>query len=313
MRPSTLIFFSTGEIAIPLFEQLLKDSRFKILGLVSQPDRSAGRSMEIQVHPIKKLAQEHRIPVYQPEKLSKDIELLKELTQERPDFILTFSYGQILSEAWLELPSIAPLNVHPSLLPKYRGPTPLQSALLYGDTKTGVTLMKMSKGMDEGAIAAQFEIPIDETMTAETLYAAAAKLAAQKLPGAILEIAEKGQQAFTEQDASKATYCAMIERENGRVDFNKSVTEIYNMYRAYTPWPGVFTDYQGKRLKLLNIEKASRTLKVGEVACDKDELLIGCKDGSLKVTTLQLEGKKALDAKTFSLGQPEFCSSVLPS
>ncbi len=313
MLPSTLIFFSTGEIAIPLFQNLLQDPRFKILGLVLQPDRSSGRSLEVQVHPIKQIALENNISVYQPEKLSKDLELLASLKKDRPDFILTFSYGQILSESWLELPRIAPLNVHPSLLPKYRGPTPLQSALLHGEVETGVTLMKMSKGMDEGPIAAQYKLRIEPTMTSELLYKAAAELSAKQLPDAILDVAAKGDAAFINQDESKASYCSMIEREDGRVDFNHTADEIYNQFRAFTPWPGIFTEYKGKRLKMLEIEKSEKSLRPGEVSCEKSSVFIGCKDGSLKINSLQLEGKKTMDVKSFNLGQPDFCSTVLPS
>lgn len=306
MQPCTLIFFSTGEISIPLFEALSVDKRFKILGLICQPDRG-------EVRAIKKLAEASGIPVYQPEKLSKDEALLQKLSEERPDFLLTFSYGQILSEKWLNLAHIAPLNVHPSLLPKYRGPTPPQAALLNGDEVSGLSLIKMTKGMDEGPIAFQEKISIPSDMTCDKLFEAFAKLAAEKIPDAVLEVMEKRDAAFTEQDESQASYCKMTNREDGRIDFNESAEKIFNRFRAYSPWPGIFTTYEGKRLKLLDIEKSELSINVGKVIFRDSEVLIGTSKGSLKLKSVQLEGKKAVTIEAFLLGQPKFCDAQLPS
>ncbi|MEK6900538.1 MAG: methionyl-tRNA formyltransferase [Nanoarchaeota archaeon] len=211
MMPCTLIFFSTGEISIPLFQILLEDSRFKILGLVCQPDRGEERA-------IKKLAEASGIPISQPEKLSKADELFETLSIVRPDFLLTFSYGQILTEKWLGLALIAPLNVHPSLLPKYRGPTPAQAALLNGDTESGLSLIKMTKGMDEGPIAFQEKMRIEAGTTCDELFTQFAELAAKKIPDAILRVAEKGDATFKDQDSAQASYCKMTNREDGRID-----------------------------------------------------------------------------------------------
>lgn len=306
MQPCTLIFFSTGEISIPLFQTLSEDPRFKLLGLVCQPDRGEERA-------IKKMALAKGIPVYQPEKLSKDEDLLAKLSEERPDFLLTFSYGQILNEKWLNLPLIAPLNVHPSLLPKYRGPTPPQAALLNGDEESGLSLIKMTKGMDEGPIVFQEKINIAPGTNAEQLFKQFAELAAKKIPDAVLEVAEKREAIFKEQDASLATYCKMTNREDGRIDFNEGAEKIMNRFRAYTPWPGIFTTYEGKRLKILEVELSDESLAPGKVRCEKDRILLGTSKAALQVNLLQLEGKKALDAKTFILGQPKFCETQLPS
>ncbi|MFA4814570.1 MAG: methionyl-tRNA formyltransferase [Candidatus Gracilibacteria bacterium] len=312
MQPYTLIFFSTGEISIPLFEKLLVDSRFKILGLVCQPDRSSGRDLEIQEKAIKKLALNASVAIYQPEKLSIETALLDQFEANPPDFLLSFSYGQILSEDWLALPKIAPLNVHPSLLPKFRGPTPIQSAILNGETESGITLMKMSKGMDEGPIAFQFKIKIPAHVSSALLFDDFAQMAAEKIPDAIAQVAE-GVAVFKEQDTGAATVCKLIEREDGRIDFKESAQKIMNQFRAYTPWPGIFATYQGKRLKLLDIEIADEALEPGKVHCTKHEILIGTSDGALKVKLLQLEGKTVLHPEAFIAGQPDFCQSSLPS
>lgn len=306
MEPRTLIFFSTGEISIPLFQSLLNDARFKVMGLVCQPDRGEPRA-------IKRLALEQGLPVYQPEKLSKDTELLESLKKNPPDFILTFSYGQILNDAWLGLPLVAPLNVHPSLLPKYRGPTPIQAALLNGDAESGLSLIKMTKGMDEGPIAFQEKMTIAPHSTSTLLFDAFARLAAEKIPDALMSLAEQGDGIFKEQDHALATYCKMTEREDGRINFQEPAHQIMNRFRAYTPWPGLFTTYLGKRLKILDLELTNDALEPGKVHCEKHSILVGTSDGSLKLKSLQLEGKTVLHPEAFILGQPAFCSSVLPS
>lgn len=313
MQPYTLIFFSTGEISIPLFEKLLADGRFKILGLVCQPDRSSGRSLEVEEKAIKKFALNAGVPVFQPERLSKDGAMLEEFKKNPPDFLLTFSYGQILSEDWLALPKLAPLNVHPSLLPKYRGPTPIQTAILDGETESGLTLMKMGKGMDDGPIAFQFKMKIPAHMSSALLFDEFAQLAAEKIPDAVVLVAEQGESVFKEQDASGVTICKLIEREDGRIDFKESAQKILNRFRAYTPWPGLFTSYQGKRVKFLDIEVTGDDLEPGKVHCNKHEILIGTSDGSLKVKLLQMEGKTTLHPEAFIAGQPELCQSSLPS
>lgn len=313
MQPYTLIFFSTGEISIPLFKKLLTDGRFKITGLVCQPDRASGRNLEVEEKAIKKFALNAGVPVFQPERLSKDGAMLEEFKKNPPDFLLTFSYGQILSEDWLALPKLAPLNVHPSLLPKYRGPTPIQAAILDGETESGLTLMKMGKGMDDGPIAFQFKMKIPPHMSSALLFDEFAQLAAEKIPNAVVQVAEQGDPIFKEQDSSSVTICKLIEREDGRIDFKESAQKILNRFRAYTPWPGLFTTYLGKRVKFLDIEVTGDALEPGKVHCYKHEILIGTSDGSLKVKLLQMEGKTALHPEAFIAGQPEFCQSSLPS
>lgn len=167
--------------------------------------------------------------------------------------------------------------------------------------------------MDEGPIAFQEKINIAPGTNAEELFNQFAELAAEKIPDAVLEVAAKGDAIFKEQDASLATYCKMTNREDGRIDFNESADKIMNRFRAYTPWPGIFTTYEGKRLKILDVELSEENVAPGKVLCDKNGILLGTAERALQVNSLQLEGKKALDAKTFILGQPKFCESQLPS
>lgn len=313
MKRHTLIFFSSSPIAIPLFEALLKDPRFKILALICQPDKMAGRNMEISIPKIKTLAINAGIPVHQAENLSQAVELLNELKKNPPEILLSFSYGQFLNENWLKLPSFAPLNIHPSLLPLYRGPTPIQSAILNGDCETGISLIKMEKGMDDGDLAFQEKMSILANQNSELLFEAVAKRACEIIPEALIALFQKGESAFIPQDSGKASICKLITRENGFIDFQKPASSILNQLRAYTPWPGVYTTYKGKRLKLLDFSVKDMAIEPGKVFCEKNRIFIGSSDSALDINLLQLEGKSALKPEAFIAGQPQFHGSQLPS
>lgn len=313
MNPHTLIFFSSSPIAIPLFEALLADARFSIIALVCQPDKAAGRQLEVAVPEIKKRALHAGIPVYQPEILSQDADLLNKLQKNPPEILLTFSYGQFLSEAWLALPVFAPLNIHPSLLPRYRGPTPIQTAILNGDKETGITMMKMGKGMDDGPIAFQEKISIEPHQSSSLLFEAIAQRCAHIIPDALDGILRQGASVFVEQDASKATLCKLIKREDGLIDFKESAKTLFNRFKAYTPWPGLYTTYQGKRLKILDFSVSPLALEPGVVRYEDHHLFIGTSDGALDIHLLQMEGKSTLHPEAFMAGHPSFHGASLPS
>ena len=310
--PYTVVFFSSSEIALPLLNAIHSDSHFKISGLICQPDKPAGRGGELRPPEMKHAALKLEIPVYQPEKLSLDTELFSRFQDDLPDFFLTFAYGQLIPVSWLALPRIAPLNVHPSLLPHYRGPSPIQTALLNGDKETGVTLMKMVKEMDAGPIAGQVHYTIPEHSTSSTLFDDLGRETAGFVPDLIAKIAEDPS-LWVEQNANEITMTKKIEKDDGRIDFKKSAQEIFRQFRAYTPWPGIFTTYQGKRLKLSELEPCDEVLEPGKIRCDKHNLLIGTSDGALRVKQVQLEGKNVLYVDQFMIGQAEFCSASLPS
>lgn len=306
--PISLLFFSSAEISLPLFEALIKDERFEVKALFCQPDKPAGRNLQLQSPPTKVLAENCGIPVHQPVKLSEAPELL---SLYEVDFLLTFAYGQILNETWLNLPKVAPLNIHTSLLPKYRGASPIQSAILNGDRSSGYSLMKMVKAMDAGPVAFTHEIEIDENMTAGELHDRMAIEAAAHVPDQIVQL--KSAPHFIEQDESKLSFCHKIDREAGELDFNKGTDELYARFKAYHPWPGAWTRFQGKRLKLLTLKPHLKKLTPGVVAWENDQLLIGTADGALEISELQLEGKRRLSAKDFLSGQSDFAEAVLPS
>lgn len=311
--PYTLIFFSSSQIALPVFEVLAKDARFKILGLFSQPKRASGRGLEEKESAIKQKALKLGIPVFQPEKLAQDMPLLGRFKKDRPDLLLSFAYGQWISEAWLTLPKIAALNVHPSLLPKYRGPSPLQAAIWNGDSETGISLMKMVKEMDAGPIAAQIKLPLTKHTTTNLLAEEVASKTAEWLPDCLVNVAEQGDAIFKAQDETQVSFCQKIEKKDGELNFKKSAEELHRQFRATISWPGVYTFFEGQRLKIVDMEIGSEALEPGRVKCEKHCILIGTADGSLQVKQLQLEGKKSLHADQFILGQKNFCSTFLPS
>lgn len=307
-----VLFLSSSEISSALLEALQNNLDFEITGVICQPDKPVGRKKFIHKPAPKNHAEKHKIPCFQPQNLSKDLELLEKMRKDPPDFLLTFSYGQILSTDWLELPKIAALNVHPSLLPKYRGATPIQSAILHGDTETGISLMEMVKKMDAGAIYAQMKLPISHPVTSGLLFDEIATHAAEWVPHQLAAIAE-GTLKATPQDDSLATYTKKITKQDGFVDFKDSAHNIHNKFHAYTPWPGVWTTFKGLRVKLLDIIVSDEVLAPGVVSFKEGELHIGTSDGSIKVKQLQLEGKQSMHASQFISGQPEFSSSDLPS
>lgn len=312
MTSYSVLFLSSSEISLPLLEALQKDPEFEIVGLICQPDRPVGRQQFVQKPAPKLHAERYGIPCYQPEKLSLESSLLADLQNHPPDFLLTFSYGQILSEPWLKLPRLEALNVHPSLLPKYRGATPIQSAILNGDAVTGISLMRMLKKMDAGAIFSQMSFPLTHPISSKLLFDDIALRAAQWVPDQLKALAQ-GKLQPKEQDESLASYTHKIKKEDGFVDFTQSAAQIHHRFNAFTPWPGLWTKYKGLRLKFLDLETADVPLPPGKVQFEKGALFIGTSDGALKIKQLQLEGKQAMHASQFLIGQPEFSSTDLPS
>jgi len=304
----SLLFFSSADISIPLLKQFLKDERFDVKAVFCQPDKPAGRKLELKAPIPKLLAQEEGIPVHQPVKLKDADELL---ARYEVDYLVTFAYGQIMPQSWLNLPRIAALNVHTSLLPKYRGASPIQSAILNGDPMSGYSLMKMVKAMDAGPVSHQVSTPLTKESTAGELHDTLAQLAAENVPDQIIEMG--GAPVFFEQDESKVSFCGKISREDGYLDFTGSAEENYRKFKAYMPWPGVWTKYRGKRLKLHDLALSDVEIPRSQVRLVEAKVLVGCEGGSLELVTVQPEGKRPMPAKDFVLGQSEFASAQLPS
>ncbi len=296
MEKSSLVFFGTHDFAKTILQSLI-DAGCVVELVVTQPDRPVGRKQEMQKPATKILAEQYGIPVFQPEKLKdQKIEI-----SEDCQFAVCAQYGAIIPQSVLDLFPKGIINVHTSLLPKYRGASPIQSALRDGETQTGVTIMKMDKGMDTGAILSQSTIEIFPDETYPQLDARMAEIGATLL-NTTLPLYLSGSLIPEEQDHTQATGCKMISREDGKIDWNKTTAEIYNMYRAYTPWPGIWTMWGDKRLKLLAIKPSERKNSPGKAVVDGSRLFIGTGDSSVEIEQIQLEGKSVMSVEEFVRG-----------
>jgi len=291
-----IVFFGTEKFGKGVLESLMNDSDFEIVAVFTQPDKPVGRKQEIQMSPVKLLAQEKNIPLYQPESL-KDYEM----PNLGADINIVCQYGIIIPQTILDSAKHGSINIHTSLLPKYRGASPIQSAILNGEKETGITIMLMDSKMDHGPILAQEKIviaPDDNYLTlSEKMLPVACTLLNKTLKKYLI-----GKTVPQEQDHIKATYCKMFTRENGKADFNKSAQEIYNQFRGLYVWPGIFTFWKDKRIKLLNIKPVEKNLEPGKFVTENGRLFIGCAEGAIEVFKLQPEGKSPMTAEAFANG-----------
>ncbi|PIR78151.1 MAG: methionyl-tRNA formyltransferase [Candidatus Magasanikbacteria bacterium CG10_big_fil_rev_8_21_14_0_10_36_16] len=291
-----IVFFGTHSFASVILQSLINDKRFEIEKVITQPDKPVGRKQILQKSPVKILAEEHGLEIEQPENL-KNYEL-KTLNSE---LFIVAQYGLLIPESILNIPKFGTINTHTSLLPKYRGASPIQSAIFNGDTKTGVTIMLMDKGMDSGPILSQKTVKVLPDETYIELDAKMAQIASQLLLDTIPKYID-GEIKPQIQDEAEVTFCKKLDRDDGKIDWKKSTTEIYNQYRAFTPWPGVWTTWNNKRLKFLAIKPTDKKIEAGQVQIENDTIYIGTAQSSLEILELQLEGKPAISSKVFING-----------
>lgn len=290
--------------AVPTLEALVRAGHTVSL-VVTQPDRPKGRGMELALSPVKQKALELHLPIAQPEKVKANEDFRAQLEQINPDCIIVVGYGRIIPRWMLDLPKFGNINLHASLLPKYRGAAPIQWAIASGETITGNTTMLLNEGLDTGDILLQQEMPIPSDATSVTLAPPLAAMGAD-LVLTTLDRLECGTLKPTPQDHSRHTLAPILAKEDARVDWNRRAAEIYNRMRGFQPWPGAFTTFRGKQLTL----HALRPLPAGETApgtgaisIDSDRLVIGCGDRTaIEVLELQLEGKKRMSASDFLNG-----------
>ncbi|HSC33787.1 MAG TPA: methionyl-tRNA formyltransferase [Thermodesulfobacteriota bacterium] len=296
-----IVFMGTPEFAVPSLKALA-ESRDEVAALVAQPDKPKGRGLKPAPPPTKIVAEQFGIPVLQPSGIRTE-EFLKELAALNPDLICVAAYGKILPKAVLELPRFGCLNVHASLLPKYRGAAPVNWAIARGEKVTGITIMEMDEGMDTGDILLTREIPIDYDDTGETLTEKLSLAGAELLLQAIAEL-KKGYLQPLKQDETAATYAPMLKKKDGRVDWRKPAGEIRNQIRGMLPWPGAYTYSNGKMIKIYKAAVAEGEGKQGEVVdAPQGVLRVMTGEGALDILELQLEGGKRLDAKAFLSGR----------
>lgn len=297
----TLVFCGTPAFAVPTLEQLVQ-AGFAVPLVVTQPDRPKGRGMELALSPVKQRAVQLRLPVSQPDKIKNNDEFREQLAAIKPDAIIVVGYGRIIPPWMLDLPPLGNLNLHGSLLPKYRGAAPIQWAIARGESVTGVTTMRIDTGLDTGDILLQQEIAIAQDDTAESLAPRMAVAGADLIVETM-----RGVQAGTirsrPQDHSIATQAPILKKEDGRIDFHLTALKILNRLRGFQPWPGSYTSFRGKNLHIWSARAMARTLAEGEIAGDGGRLIVGCGAGSaLELLEVQMEGKKRLPAADFVHG-----------
>ncbi len=298
-----IVFIGTPEFAIPSLQNLIESDE-EIIAVITQPDRPKGRSRKIAPPPVKELALRHNLFLLQPEDANSH-QTIAALRQLKPDLIAVVAYGQILSSKILEIPRCGCINVHASLLPKYRGAAPIQWAIIKGEKTTGVTTMLMDEGMDTGDILLQKSISIEDSDTAATLHDKLAVIGGNLLIETITGL-KKGKLVPIPQDNSKASYAPMLTKEDGKIDWTGTAEDIHNRIRGTYPWPGAYTFFNGKRVKILGSEVWD-TKKHGDTpgrvwGILKDGFIVECGKGRLLITQIQPSGRKAMRTSDFVNG-----------
>jgi methionyl-tRNA formyltransferase len=297
----TLVFCGTPAFALPTLEKLVA-AGFAIPLVVTQPDRPKGRGMELRPSPVKQRAEQLGLQVSQPEQIRNNQEFRAQLAGSKPDAIIVVGYGRIIPQWMIDLPRLGNLNLHASLLPKYRGAAPIQWAIARGESVTGVTTMRIDAGLDTGDILLQKEVPISPEDTAQTLAPRMAALGAD-LVAETLRGLQAGAIDPRPQDPAHATLAPMLKKEDGRIDFHLSAREIVNRLRGFQPWPGAYTSFRGKNLHVWAAQPVPRILQEGEMVVEGGDFLVGCGGGSaLQLLEVQMEGKKRMPVSDFVHG-----------
>ena len=308
-----VVFMGTPEFAVPPLEQLVAN-RFQVGGVYTRPDKLSGRGLHAAAPPLKRAALSLELPVFQPDSL-KDGATITELAALRPDVIVVAAYGQILPPAVLDIPRHGALNIHPSLLPRYRGPAPVAAAILAGGRFTGLSVMLMEPGLDCGPILSQAQVAIADTDTTATLTDKLSEVAAHMIQEVLIGWS-RGELTPRPQDEARASYFGAISKEDGEIDWRLPAPDIWRRVRAYYPWPGGFTRWRGKRLRIIAATPLSRVAadEAGRVVV-LDEAAFGVQtgEGVLGVLGVQLEGKREMTSEEFLRGQRDFIGAVLPS
>jgi methionyl-tRNA formyltransferase len=296
-----LVFCGTPHFAVPTLEKLVQ-ARFRIHLILTQPDRPKGRGLELVPSPIKQSATQLRLPIYQPEKIKQNEELRAKLQEIAPDAIIVVGYGRIIPPWMLQLSKFGNINLHASLLPKYRGAAPIQWAIANAETVTGVTAMQIDEGLDTGDILLQKELPISSHDTAETLSPKLAAIGAD-LMIETLQALQAGTITPRKQDNAQATLAPVLKKEDGRIDFSRSAQEIYDRFRGFQPWPGAFTSFRGRGLNVTGIRPTSEQTPQAQLLVRRGQLFVGCGNNTaIELLELQPEGKKRMPARDFIHG-----------
>lgn len=306
-----VVFMGTPDFAVDALQAII-EAGHEVTAVVTQPDKPKGRGKEMQATPVKTCALEHHIPVFQPVKV-KEPEAVETLRSYEADIFVVVAFGQILSEEILQMPKYGCVNIHASLLPKYRGAGPIQWAIIDGEKETGITIQQMDKGVDTGDILFQSVVPIDAKETGESLFEKLAKAGAALIVEALPKI-EAGEVTPRKQDESQASHAKMLQKSMSRIDWNRKAAELDCLIRGMISWPGASSGYHGKTLKIWQQEPVAKDQLPTEalagaepgtvIAVEKDAIYVQTGEGALKLTEVQLEGKKRMAVKDFLLGYP---------
>ena len=303
-----ILFMGTPDFAVPCLEKLIKDGQ-NIVGVLTQPDKPQGRKMKLTPPPVKELALQNNLEVYQPESLKNDA--IKQLLEEKqPELIVVVAYGKILPKYVVDFPKYGCINVHGSLLPRWRGAAPIQWSIIAGDKTAGVTTMKMSEGLDTGDMLLKYETEIGQTETAGELFDRLALSGAELLHDTIEQIDSIVPEV---QDESKANYAHMLDKQMAQIDWSKSNKEIDCLIRGLNPWPIALTTLNGERLKVYSASLQNVSGKAGEVlqADSKNGLLVACGEGAMLLNEIQAVGGKRMNAKDYLRGHKIEVGSIL--
>ena len=295
------VFMGTPHFAVPSLSALARTEDVTLA--VTNPDRPAGRGRALSAPPVKVEAERLGIPVIQPEK-ARHPESVSRIAAERPDLIVVAAYGQILPRAILDIPGRGCINVHASLLPRYRGAAPINWAIARGETVTGVTIMKMDAGMDTGPMLLKKEMPIGEEDTAGTMFPKLAALGAEALVEALAMLRE-GTLVETPQDGGMATYAPMLKKEHGRIDWGRSAREVRDLVRGMAPWPSAYAEHDGRPLKILSASVREGKGRPGEIlSVDRDGIAVACGEGAVLLRKVQPEGGRPMSSREYAQGRP---------
>jgi methionyl-tRNA formyltransferase len=299
--PLDLVFCGTPRFAVPTLEKLVA-AGWRVHLVVTQPDRPKGRGLELVASPVKQSALNLNLPIVQPDRIKSNDEFRGQLTAIQPKVIIVVGYGRIIPQWMLDLAPLGNINLHASLLPKYRGAAPIQWAIAKGETVTGVTTMRIDAGLDTGDILLQQELRIAAHDTSETIAPELASMGANLMVETLRGL-QAGSLQSRKQDDSRASLAPILKKEDGLVDFSRSANEIYNRLRGFQPWPGAYTQFRGKTLQITKARPLEQSLPPAELSVDGTRLLVGCAQSSaLELIEIQLEGKKRTRAQDFIQG-----------
>ena len=299
--PLDLVFCGTPAFAVPTLEKLV-GAEYRVQLVVTQPDRPKGRGLDLVPSPVMQSAAKLGLPIVQPDRIKANEEFRAQLISLKPDAIIVVGYGRLIPQWMLDLPPLGNINLHASLLPKYRGAAPIQWAIARGETVTGVTTMRIDAGLDTGDILLQREMRIEDEDTAETLAPRLAAMGADLMVETLRGL-QAGSIQRRPQDHAKASLAPILKKEDGLIDFSRAASEILNRMRGFQPWPGAYTKFRSKSLQVVKARTASEMVPPGTLRAEGDRLVVGCgQNSSLEFLEVQLEGKKRNSARDFLHG-----------